>query len=64
MSDQELVDLPFDEILHKSDEAVLFDMGDEEVWLPKRQIKEIDESDPKRKTVSIPVWLATKKGLV
>lgn len=61
MSEQELVDIPFDEIVHQTTKATLFDVGDEEVWLPKSEIREIDEAE---KHVTIPVWLATEKGLV
>ena len=61
---REPVEIPFDNIIHQTPEAVLFDVGDEEVWIPKSLIQEIDESDPKRKTVTIPEWVATDKGLV
>lgn len=61
MSETELVDIPFDEIIHQTPKAVLFDVGDEDVWLPKSEIREIDEAE---KNVVIPVWLATEKGLV
>lgn len=33
MSERELVEIPFDEIIHQTDMAMLFDVGDEEVWL-------------------------------
>jgi len=61
MSKQERVEIPFDAIIHQTDKAVLFDVGDEEVWLPKSQIESIDETG---KNVTIPVWLATEKELV
>ena len=35
MSKRDLIDIPFNEIIHQTDKAVLFDIGDEEVWLSK-----------------------------
>ena len=64
MGNKAPVVIPFDDIIHQTPEAIFFDMGDEEVWLPKSQIIEVDDSNPKRKTVTIPEWLAIDKELV
>jgi hypothetical protein len=46
--------------------AVLFDTGDEAVWIPKSQIIERwdDEDNEGLTTLVITEWLAIKKGLV
>ena len=64
MGNKAPVVIPFDDIIRQTPEATLFDTGDEEVWLPKSQILEVDDSDPERKTVTIPEWLAIDKELV
>lgn len=48
-SEDRIVDLKFDDIIHKTDHAYLFLFGDKEVWLPKSWV-EVDKRD---KVVSI-----------
>lgn len=57
---EENTEIDFDEIEHETDEAVMFVIADLLVWLPKSQI-EFDRDD---KTITLPVWLATEKGLI
>jgi len=60
MTEEQYVEIYFDEITHETDEAYLFRVDeDEEVWLPKSQV-EITESD----IVEMPEWLAIEKGLI
>jgi len=54
------------EIFAETDEAILFFDGVEEMWIPKSQILDMEESDhfPGVVTIVIPEWLATEKGLI
>jgi hypothetical protein len=54
----DLVDIP-GEVLHETDKAYLFDDGRVQVWLPISQC----EWDEYEKTMAVPEWLATVKGL-
>jgi hypothetical protein len=57
---KELVDIGA-ELLGETEKAYKFDVGnDEPVWLPKSQC----EWDVDSKYVTLPIWLATDKGLV
>jgi len=40
--------------------AVLFVFGDDEVWIPRSQIRDLDEN---RSEIDIPSWLAIDKGI-
>lgn len=61
MSEDSVVEIPYDEHVHETDKACLFAIGDEEVWIPKSQIQDWFPSD---NVFSIPEWLAIEKGLV
>lgn len=50
----------YDEIEHQTDEAILFVINSEQIWLPKSQIKDHDENS---KVVIIPKWIADKNDL-
>jgi hypothetical protein len=57
---KELVDLAAT-LVGETEKAYKFDIGKEEhVWLPKSQC----EWDKDAKEVTLPMWLATDKGLV
>ena len=60
MTDQEMITLVWDELIRSTDKAHLFVFDDEDVWLPKSQITDLDE---KTKTLKIPLWLAEEKGI-
>ena len=60
VSDQEKTEIDFDENEHETDDGVLFVFDNLLKWLPKSQI-EFDRDD---KTITLPVWLATKEGLI
>lgn len=60
MTDQEMITLVWDKLTYSTDKAHLFTFGEEEVWLPKSQITDIDE---KTKTLEIPLWLAEEKEI-
>lgn len=48
------------EKVHETENAYLFDFGDDEHWLPKSQV----DYDEKTLIVKIPEWLAIDKKLV
>lgn len=56
--DDSLAYVDHEGIIRETNDAKLFRIHDEEIWLPKSQIK--DEND---EIVAIPKWLASKKGL-
>lgn len=55
----DLVDIAC-EIKRETEKAYLIFDGDKEVWLPKSQV----EWDQDAKTMAMPEWLATEKGLI
>lgn len=56
----EMVTVDYDELLHETDLARLFDINGEEVWLPK-SICKLDKDDS---TIEMPEWLANKESLL
>lgn len=56
----ELVSLGYDKITAMTPRAILFVFGDDEEWLPKSQITDLDEQ---LLVVEIPLWLAEKKEI-
>lgn len=54
----DLAYIEHDGVLHESPDAILYQIENEEIWLPKSQIKDSGEE-----LVAIPKWLADKKGL-
>ena len=54
------------EIKHETDAAYLVFDGQNEIWLPKSQIKEKRQLDQKNNDFEfkIPEWLAIEKGIV
>ena len=50
-------------LLAETDKAIHIDDGTKKAWLPKSQIEYEKERDGTY-TVTLPVWLATEKGLV
>lgn len=57
-SDQ--IEFYYYQIVARTDKAILFDLGTEEVWLPSSLI----EINPDEEIVTMPVWLGRKKGLI
>ena len=58
------VDLTYDRIIHQTDKAVLFEFGDEEVWLPLSQIDpEYLPLPEEGGEVAVENWLILEKGL-
>ena len=55
----ELVTIYFDELIHTTAEAKLYQIEDQQVWIPISQIE--DENDD---WFEIPYWLALDKGLI
>lgn len=45
MNQKKMVDIDIDEILRTTDKAILIKIDDEEIWLPKSQIKVKGNSD-------------------
>jgi len=60
-SQDELVDIDYEEHVHETPEAHLFVVEDEKVWIPKSQL---EHWDPGQNTFTIPEWLAEVKGLL
>lgn len=61
----EPVGIEYERVVHETDAAFLFlvptyGTNMQEVWIPKSQIQHHDEDE---KLVTVPEWLATKKGL-
>jgi len=54
-----VIDIHYDELLHETYNAWLLEIWDEEIWFPKSQC----DLDEENKTITIPEWLAEKKGL-
>lgn len=61
MTNRETITLVWDKIEAITPLAILFIFGDDDVWLPKSQITDIDE---KTKTLDLPLWLAEEKEIV
>lgn len=57
----ETTTLIFDEILHETDNAILFDFGGEEAWIPKSQIHNDPYNDGSE--VEVSAWFVEKEGL-
>lgn len=57
----ELVEVAFDGVVDREELRTCYAIGDEEVWLPNREVARVDEM---RGTLEIPVWLARDRGLV
>jgi hypothetical protein len=55
-----LTDVEYDEIVHETEKAFLFNIGGKEVWLPKSVI----EVDKDSKTITLPERMATDKEIV
>ena len=60
MSEEQLVDLTYDEIEHETAEAWLFVFDKLLKWVPKN-VGSLDRDDG---IVQVPEWFATKEGLV
>jgi len=58
--ENEMTEILYDNIERETGDAVLFDFDSTLVWLPRSEIS-IDDDD---KTIELPVWLATKNGLI
>lgn len=51
-------------LVHKTERAILVEDGDQEVWLPKSQIKFDAANAGETISVELPEWLAMKNGLI
>jgi hypothetical protein len=63
---KEIVSVDFDELIHKTDGAMLFSFNGVEEWIPRSIIEnEADLDDPKGEDqcVDIPQWKAEQLGL-
>lgn len=54
----EMIDLDIDDILAETDKAWLVSIGGDEHWLPKSMCEIYNDQ------VTMPEWLAEKKGLI
>ena len=66
-NDEDVVELEVSEVLKETDLAVLCVIEEDEVWLPKSQIREGVEllsEGTVDVVITIPQWLAEEKGLV
>jgi len=66
MSNKKMVDIDIDEVVRTTDMAILVKIDDEEIWLPKSQIKvkETSISSGDASKISVVEWLAMDKGLI
>jgi hypothetical protein len=53
-------EIEYDDIEHETDRAIMFNIDNRLVWLPKSEIT----FDRDEMTIELPEWLATEKGLV
>ena len=53
------VDIEFDDVVHETEKAYLISVDGNEIWIPKSQIIEMDDS-----TMTIPEWLAEENDLI
>lgn len=54
------------EFVHETDNAILICDGDDEIWLPKSQLRDFEEWTYKKRdeiTIEVPEWLATEEEL-
>lgn len=56
-------DVDFDSVLIETDGAILFNIDEEEIWIPLSVI-DTDSFDEQDKVVSVEIWYATKEGLI
>jgi hypothetical protein len=57
----EMVEINFDSIADRSELSTCYTIGDEEVWLPNTETRNVDEMQG---TLEIPEWLAKDRGLI
>lgn len=65
MPERELYTLTGAALLHETDDAILIEVDDEQMWIPFSQIERITRY-PKSSACDIVMaaWLAKKKGLI
>lgn len=52
------------ELRHEKELAYLFFDGANEIWIPKSQIKHMEQAGDKDFEIHIPEWLAIKKEII
>lgn len=59
------VHISVEEIIRETDSTFLFQIGDDQVWIPRSQVANPDdyEEGDKDLTVSITEWIAKQNGL-
>ena len=50
----------YDDIVRETEAAYLLSFGDDEIWLPKSQVRVYEKNNK----VFVPEWLAIEKGLL
>ena len=55
----EIVTIDHDGLVYETDDAKLFEIDDEKVWIPKSLISDEDDE-----SVDVPEWFAEKEGLI
>ena len=55
------MEIVFDRVIRRSDQAVLCAFDDKEIWISLSLIRNADYED--EMTLDLPYWLAEKKGL-
>ena len=61
--EDEYIEIEIDELVKKTDEAILIRIGDEKTWVPQSQCEDWpDEGDPG--TVLMKEWIAVEKDLI
>ena len=59
--DSDVVDIHYDKIVGQSDAAILVEVEEEEIWIPKSQINDVDL---KKHVLTIKEWIAIEKDLI
>jgi hypothetical protein len=58
-ADEADVEITYYSIKRETPKAILFEIDDQDVWLPRSQIVRVDEHD---KVVQMSAWIAGEKG--
>lgn len=57
--ENETHDYKYDSLVRETDKAFLIRFGDDDVWFPKSQV----DLDHVAREITVPDWLAEKKGI-
>lgn len=61
MGEPQYAEIDYDAMVNSTSDAILFDIGDREIWIPLGVIHEHDEDE---RIVTIQEWFAFREGLI